>query len=79
MQYVITLPSEPSDPRRFAELIVAEDPGAVLDQVPGAPAIRLSTCLSHGELHGLAGAAGMNIGTESIKLLPSDCCGGCSG
>lgn len=79
MQYVIALPAAASDSGRFAELIAAEDPGAVLDRAPDAPTLRLSTCLTPGELHALATSSGMPIGAESIVQLPSECCGGCGG
>lgn len=79
MQYVIRLPSEPSDSERFARLLESEDPSAVLDRAPQAPALRVSTCLTARELHVLAHAAGVLIGPAAIEQLPSECCGGCGG
>ena len=79
MQYVITLPSAPFDTERFAELVEAEDPSALVDRAPDTAALRLSTCLSHRELQTLAGEAGTPLAIDAIEQLPSECCGGCGG
>lgn len=79
MQYVISLSPEAPNAERFARLVQADDASAVMDHPSQTHTLRLSTCLSMSELHALASAAQMPVGIDAIKLLPSVCCGGCSG
>lgn len=80
MQYVITLStSSIAESGRFAALVEAADASAIIDRAPEATALRLSTCLLQQELHAIANTAGLSINANAIKLLPSECCGGCGG
>jgi hypothetical protein len=79
MKYLVALPSQPTNTALFAQMLQSEDPGAMIDRAPDAPALRLSTCLAPRELQALAAAAGMALGADAIEQLPSECCGGCSG
>ncbi|MCB1553317.1 MAG: hypothetical protein KDJ14_05865 [Xanthomonadales bacterium] len=79
MQYLINLPTAPFDSGRFSQLLIAEDPSAVLDRIADTLSLRLSTCLSSRELQRLGEESGLALEPSAITLLPSDCCGGCGG
>lgn len=79
MQYVINLSSGASNYEHFARLLQAEDASALIDHPSQSHSLRLSTSLSMSELYALASAAQMPVGADAITLIPSVCCGGCSG
>ena len=72
----------PNTPLPQPELIegalLDADPAAVFDIDPAA-GLRIATSLGVDELRALMQALGCEVSREQIEVLPSICCGGCSG
>jgi hypothetical protein len=77
VQYHIRVDDPSAAVERLAEAVTWVDPAAIAD-CAGA-LVRISTCLSHAELHALCGDAGIALGDGDLEQLPSECCGGCGG
>ena len=60
-------------------MLEAEDAAAVSDLDRASHVWRVSTSLASSELLQLLERLGCRVAPGSVKLLPSVCCGGCSG
>ena len=60
-------------------LLESEDAAAVSDLDNSSHVWRVSTSLATSELLHLLERVGCRVAPSSVKLLPSVCCGGCSG
>jgi hypothetical protein len=60
-------------------LLEAEDAAAVSDLDRSQHVWRVNTSLASGELLALLERLGCRVAPARVKLLPSVCCGGCSG
>jgi hypothetical protein len=79
MEYRIHLPQPIQEhPTRFEALLLETDPSALLDVVP-AGVVRVATTLGQLELTELLRAQDGPLTDARVELLPSICCGGCSG
>lgn len=65
--------------QRLEALLAADDPSAIGDLDPGAGVWRVNAMLSSQDLVALLAAAGCATDQARVALLPSVCCGGCSG
>jgi len=79
MEYRIALTGTPPAPARLAALLEAQDPAAVGDLDPAAGVWRINTVLSSNDVLALLERAGAPTAASQLVLLPSVCCGGCSG
>ncbi len=79
MEFRVQLSNPLPDPQRLAAMLQSEDPAAV-SELDGAEQVwRVNTALDSRDLVALLGRAGSPIALSSVSMLPSVCCGGCSG
>lgn len=79
MEYRIHLPTPLEEhPTRFEALLLEADPSALLD-VDRSGVLRAATTLVQSELTALLRGHGGPFADAKVELLPSLCCGGCSG
>jgi len=79
MEFRVQLASPLPDAERLGALLEAEDPAAVGEFEGAAKVWRVNTALSSRDLVSLLGRAGSPTPLTQVTLLPSVCCGGCSG
>ncbi len=60
-------------------LLEAEDAGAVSDLDRAGRVWRVNTVLAAAELRDLLARVGCRVEASQVRMLPSVCCGGCSG
>ena len=63
----------------LSEQILGLDPAAVIDLAPNTSALRISTVLTHKELMQQLHSIGLTPAQHEVEVIPSVCCGGCSG
>lgn len=66
------------EPDRLAHALFEADPAAVFD-IDSSGGVRIATSLDVHELLALLHATGCEVARDNVKILPSICCGGCSG
>jgi len=79
MEYQVQLPRQPGDAARLEAMLEAEDPAAVSELDGAALQWRVNTSLRASDLVALLGRAGCPTPLAQVRMLPSVCCGGCSG
>ena len=79
MEFRIDLGGGAADASRLATLLADQDPSATGDLDPGTGTWRVNTVLRAPELVLLLADAGCVVAPQNVTLLPSVCCGGCSG
>jgi len=79
MEFRVQLSGALPDAQRLGALLEAEDPAAVGELDGAARVGRVKTALTPRELVSLLGRAGCPTPLTQVTLLPSVCCGGCSG
>ncbi len=79
MEYRVQLATFLPDADRLAAILQSEDPAAVSELDGAACVWRVNTALGSRELVSLLGRAGYPTSMAQVTLLPSICCGGCSG
>ncbi len=79
MEFRIDLAGAVADAARLATLLADQDPSATADLDPGTGTLRVNTLLRAPELIVLLADAGCAVAPQKVTLLPSVCCGGCSG
>jgi hypothetical protein len=79
MEFRVQLSAALPDADRLGALLEAEDPAAVGELDGAAKVWRVNTALSSGDLVSLLGRAGCPTPLAQVTVLPSVCCGGCSG
>ena len=79
MEYQVRLSEPLPQADRLGALLEAEDPAAVGEFDGAAKLWRVNTTLSARDLVGLLGRAGCPTPLAQVTVLPSVCCGGCSG
>ena len=79
MEYRVELAGMTPDLAAVSDALLAADPAAVADFDAAAGALRVSTCVESDELLELLLLAGAAGSRGQVELMPSVCCGGCSG
>jgi len=79
MEFQVQLLESPADADRLEEMLQAEDPAAVAEFDGRARVWWVNTTLKAPDLVALLGRAGCPTPLAQVKMLPSVCCGGCSG
>lgn len=79
MELDIPLPSQRVDLERIERLLLESDPAGVVDLDPATGHLRVSTCAGRDEVALVLLAAGHPVEPADINIVPSVCCGGCSG
>lgn len=79
MEFRVQLSEPLPDPVQLAAMLEAEDPAAVGELDGAARVWRVNTALASRDLVALLGRAGSPVAASSVVVLPSVCCGGCSG
>lgn len=79
MEFRVQLTQPLPDPERLAAMLESEDPAAVSEIDVSERVWRVNTALDSRDLAALLGRLGCPIPLSSITVLPSVCCGGCSG
>ena len=79
MEYRVNLAGSLPDAERLSSLLAAEDPAAIGELDRAASVWRVNTMLSTRDLLGLLDRSGCAVAPAQVILLPSVCCGGCSG
>lgn len=79
MQYTIEASTMQPDLEALQRAIDDVDPAAMVDIDPVAGSVRISTVIGDAELLGLLNRAGYPLRADELQLVPSQCCGGCSG
>lgn len=79
MEFRVKLVGALPDAERLSAMLAAEDPSAVAE-LDGTDGVwRVNTTLPSKDLVALLGRAGCPTPLSQVSLLPSVCCGGCSG
>ena len=79
MEFHVQLAGERPDLARIGDVLLGEDPAALLDVDEAEDVLRISTWLPAGDLLTLLRQADCAGPPERLRQLPSVCCGGCSG
>jgi len=79
MEFHVQLSGPLPDPQRLGALLEAEDPAAVGEFDGRENVWRVNTALSSRDLVNLLGRAGCPTPLVQVVVVPSVCCGGCSG
>ncbi len=79
MEFRVLLSLPVPDAGQLGALLESEDPAAVGELDGAAQTWRVNTALSSQELVNLLGRAGCQTSLSQVVVLPSVCCGGCSG
>ena len=64
---------------RIRRSLLESDPAALVDLDPATGHLRVATCASPAEVRTILATAGVPLPQEAIGIVPSVCCGGCSG
>ena len=78
MEYRIATATRLPAPARIETTLLDADPAAIFDIDP-AGVLRIATSLDAAELVALLCAEGCPVASDQVLVLPSICCGGCSG
>lgn len=79
MQLDIPLQGRQVDVTRIEQCLLEADPAVVVDRDPATGHLRISTCAGRDEVAALLRATGLAVEEGDIAIVPSVCCGGCSG
>lgn len=79
MEFRVQLTQPLPDPERLAAMLESEDPAAVSEIDVSERVWRVNTALGSRDLAALLERAGCPIPLSNVTMLPSVCCGGCSG
>jgi hypothetical protein len=80
MEYRIELfGTRPPAAATLEALLESEDAAAVSELDGASHVWRVSTTLASSELLGLLARLGCHVAPGKVRLVPSVCCGGCSG
>jgi len=79
VEFRVKLAGAVPDPERLATKLAEQDPSALWDFDRGGRVWRVSTMLSSAVLVDVLADAGCPTSPWNIALVPSTCCGGCSG
>lgn len=79
MKFNIRTNGRPVDIACVEQALLAVDPAAMIDLDGLNGVLRVSTYLDGAGLQSLVTDAGFSVPLGDVELLPSDCCGGCSG
>jgi hypothetical protein len=79
MEFHLRLATAVEDINAVRGAVCALDPAAVIDTTEDGRVLRMSAGLDPGELAWALRHAGVTASAESLEIVPSVCCGGCSG
>ncbi|KAF1692092.1 hypothetical protein MNQ95_04465 [Pseudoxanthomonas daejeonensis] len=79
MELDIILRTGPVDVGHIERLLLEADPAGVVDLDAASGHLRISTCAARDEVAAILAAAGHPVEVPDIVIVPSVCCGGCSG
>lgn len=79
MKFNIRTHGQPIDLAPVEQALLAADPAAMIDLDGLNNVLRVSTYLDGAGLQSLITDAGFSVPQGDVELVPSDCCGGCSG
>lgn len=79
MEFHLRLPEPISDLAQVRDAVLALDPSAVVDTVAGGRTLRIAAMLGPLDLAWTLRRAGVPATADALELVPSVCCGGCSG
>ena len=79
VEFQVQLTQSLADTDRLAAMLEAEDPAAVSELDGAARVWRVNTTLAASDVVALLGRAGYPTPLSQVRILPSVCCGGCSG
>lgn len=79
MEYRVELGATIPDLVAVNDTLLAVDPAAMVEFDAAAGALRVATCIDSDELIALLAGAGAPVNRGQVELMPSVCCGGCSG
>ena len=79
MELDIILRTAPVDVGNIERLLLEADPAGVVDLDASTGHLRVSTCADRNEVALVLLAAGHPVEASDIAIVPSVCCGGCSG
>lgn len=79
MELDIILRNRPVDVGHIERLLLEADPAGVVDLDAATGHLRISTCAARDEVALVLLAAGHPVEAADIVIVPSVCCGGCSG
>ena len=79
MQYTIAISTARPDLGVLQRAIDDVDPAAMVDIESTGGNVRISTVIGDTELLALLNGAGYPLRADELELVPSQCCGGCSG
>lgn len=79
MEYRLELPQAAASVATVTTELLREDPAALADVDDSGQVWRLSTSLPTHALLAVLSRAGLWVAPGQLSLLPSTCCGGCSG
>ncbi|RRN59068.1 hypothetical protein EIM48_03240 [Pseudoxanthomonas sp. SGNA-20] len=67
------------DLARIEQALLESDPAALVDLDPASGHLRVATYAGTAEVGAILAAAGVPVPQQAIHIVPSVCCGGCSG
>ena len=79
MEYRVTTFRSLPEPESIERAVLDADPAAVLDVGPAQHVLRIATSLDVDGLCAVLLMLGCDVEREQVTVLPSICCGGCSG
>ncbi|WP_372018063.1 hypothetical protein [Pseudoxanthomonas sp. 10H] len=79
MELDIRLPARQVDVERIERQLLDCDPAGVVDLAPATGHLRVSTCAAPDEVARILSDSGHPVAASDISIVPSVCCGGCSG
>ena len=79
MEFHLSLATPVADLRAVADAVCALDPSAQVDTTPDGRLLRVSARVAPEELAATLQRAGVPATVGSLAIIPSVCCGGCSG
>ena len=79
MELDIRLPAHGLDIHRIERQLLDIDPAGIVDIDPANGHLRVSSCASRDEVARILGQAGHPVAPAAVSIVPSVCCGGCSG
>ena len=79
MELDIRVDASRIDLARIRSALLDSDPAAVADLDPATGHLRVATCAGPDEVRAILAGAGVPLPQEAIGIVPSVCCGGCSG
>lgn len=79
MEFEVDVAGVAADLGAITDALCERDPAAMADLDPFAPVLRVSAALAEAELLAVLHATGCEVPPSAVRLVPSDCCGGCGG